>query len=70
MKRVDATKKAINLLNELKAKHGDLMLYQAGGCCEGTQPQCFRKGEFYLPSEQRWRKGIWDNGKRIKWIDD
>ena len=48
MKRVDATEKAINLLNELKAKHGDLMLYQAGGCCEGTQPQCFRKGEFYL----------------------
>jgi len=24
------------------------MFYQAGGCCEGTQPQCFEKGEFYL----------------------
>ena len=22
--------------------------YQAGGCCEGTQPQCFEKGGFYL----------------------
>lgn len=24
------------------------MFYQAGGCCEGTQPQCFEKGGFYL----------------------
>ena len=48
MKRVDATDKAKNLIQQLKEKHGDLMFYQAGGCCEGTQPQCFRKGEFYL----------------------
>ncbi|QES92092.1 DUF779 domain-containing protein [Empedobacter brevis] len=48
MKRVYATEKAISLLQQLKEKHGELMLYQAGGCCEGTQPQCFRKGEFYL----------------------
>ena len=25
-----------------------LMFYQAGGCCEGTQPQCFEKGGFYV----------------------
>lgn len=24
------------------------MFYQAGGCCEGTQPQCFEKDGFYL----------------------
>ncbi|WP_314242547.1 DUF779 domain-containing protein [Empedobacter tilapiae] len=46
--RISASDKAKKLLVELKVKHGDLMLYQAGGCCEGTQPQCFRKGEFYL----------------------
>ena len=23
------------------------MFYQAGGCCEGTQPQCFER-RFYL----------------------
>ena len=23
------------------------MFYQAGGCCEGTQPQCFEKGSFF-----------------------
>jgi uncharacterized protein (DUF779 family) len=22
------------------------MFYQAGGCCEGTQPQCFEKEDF------------------------
>jgi uncharacterized protein (DUF779 family) len=22
------------------------MFYQAGGCCEGTQPQCFEKRRF------------------------
>jgi uncharacterized protein (DUF779 family) len=47
IKRVEATEKAIELISILKEKHGDLMFYQAGGCCEGTQPQCFEKGGFY-----------------------
>ncbi len=46
--RLSATRKALNLISELKETHGDLMFYQAGGCCEGTQPQCFEKGGFYL----------------------
>lgn len=46
--RLSATSKALNLISELKDTHGDLMFYQAGGCCEGTQPQCFEKGGFYL----------------------
>lgn len=46
--RLSVTEKALELIWELEKKHGDLMFYQAGGCCEGTQPQCFRKGEFYL----------------------
>lgn len=46
--RVDCTDKAKELIETLKTKHGDLMFYQAGGCCEGTQPQCFKKGEYYL----------------------
>lgn len=48
IKRLDATEKAINLIRELKETHGELMFYQAGGCCEGTQPQCFEKGGYYL----------------------
>lgn len=46
--RIDATEKAIELIELLHEKFGDLMFYQAGGCCEGTQPQCFEKGGFYL----------------------
>lgn len=47
IKRLSATEKAIDLVKELEALHGDLMFYQAGGCCEGTQPQCFEKGGFF-----------------------
>lgn len=47
MKRLDATDEAIELIKELKETHGELMFYQAGGCCEGTQPQCFEKGGFF-----------------------
>lgn len=46
--RLDSTQEAKDLIKVLKEKHGELMFYQAGGCCEGTQPQCFEKGGFYL----------------------
>ena len=45
--RLSATPKALELIRELSEEFGDLMFYQAGGCCEGTQPQCFRKGHYY-----------------------
>lgn len=48
VKRIDVTEKALEIIKTLKEKHGDLMFYQAGGCCEGTQPQCFEKDGFYL----------------------
>ena len=47
VERLALTEKAKVLIKELSSTHGDLMFYQAGGCCEGTQPQCFEKGGFY-----------------------
>lgn len=47
IKRLEATEKTITLVRKLKELHGELMFYQAGGCCEGTQPQCFEKGGFF-----------------------
>ncbi|MBK1439101.1 DUF779 domain-containing protein [Parapedobacter sp. ISTM3] len=47
MQRLDATDNAKALVRQLAETHGDLMFYQAGGCCEGTQPQCFEKGGFF-----------------------
>ena len=26
------------------------------------------EGEVYSPQEDIWRKGIWENGKRVKWV--
>ncbi|WP_295334757.1 DUF779 domain-containing protein [Flavobacterium sp.] len=48
MKRLAITENALALVQMLQEKFGDLMFYQAGGCCEGTQPQCFEKGGFYI----------------------
>ena len=48
MKRLSVTPKAMEVIQLLEEKFGNLMFYQAGGCCEGTQPQCFEEGSFYL----------------------
>ncbi len=46
--RVTISPKAIDVINQLKARFGDLMFHQSGGCCDGSQPMCFEKGEFKL----------------------
>ncbi len=48
IKRLDVTPEALEVIEMLEEKFGPLMFYQAGGCCEETQPQCFEKGGFYL----------------------
>lgn len=46
IKRVLVTDAARDLIQQLKETHGDLMFHQSGGCCDGSQPMCFAKGEF------------------------
>jgi hypothetical protein len=46
VKRVLITPEAEKVVATLKAKFGDLMFHQSGGCCDGSQPMCFEKGEF------------------------
>ena len=48
VKRLDVTKEALEVIKTLKENPDDLMFYQAGGCCEGTHPQCFEKEGFYV----------------------
>ncbi len=43
--RVVATEAAIAELGRLKERHGPLMLFQSGGCCDGSSPMCFPEGE-------------------------
>ncbi len=45
-KRVTISPEAIVVVNDLKRKFGDLMFHQSGGCCDGSQPMCFEKGDF------------------------
>ncbi|MNU54410.1 hypothetical protein D3C71_434660 [compost metagenome] len=47
IQRLAVTDKAMEVVKQLEQQYGEMMFYQAGGCCEGTQPQCFEKGGFY-----------------------
>ena len=46
VKRVLVTEEAARIIHQLKEKHGDLMFHQSGGCCDGSAPMCFEKGDF------------------------
>ncbi|MEM6675725.1 MAG: DUF779 domain-containing protein [Planctomycetota bacterium] len=46
MPRVIATEAARELISELRAAHGPLMFHQSGGCCDGSAPMCYPRGEF------------------------
>ena len=42
---VRATPAALEAIDRLEAAHGPLMLFQSGGCCDGTSPICLKRGE-------------------------
>lgn len=44
--RVLLTAKAEELIDRLRAEHGEIMFHQSGGCCDGSAPMCFTVGEF------------------------
>jgi uncharacterized protein (DUF779 family) len=44
--RVDATEAAKALIHSLTEEHGPLMFHQSGGCCDGSAPMCYPRGEF------------------------
>jgi uncharacterized protein (DUF779 family) len=44
--RVLITPEAEAVVDRLRAVHGPLMFHQSGGCCDGSAPMCYAKGEF------------------------
>ena len=44
--RVLITPAAEEIVARLKARHGDLMFHQSGGCCDGSAPMCYPVGDF------------------------
>jgi len=46
---VTATDEALKLIAEIKLRHGDeLLFHQSGGCCDGSAPMCFQKGDYMV----------------------
>lgn len=48
VKRVIATDEALALIASIKEKHGEILFYQSGGCCDGSVPMCYQKNDFIL----------------------
>ena len=46
--RVIATDAALALIARLSADHGPILFHQSGGCCDGSAPMCFPRGEFLV----------------------
>ena len=48
LERVTATPAALDFIEELRRRHGPMMFFQSGGCCDGSAPMCYPAGEFDL----------------------
>ena len=42
------TPAAVELMALLETKHGELMFHQSGGCCDGSSPMCYPRGELMV----------------------
>jgi uncharacterized protein (DUF779 family) len=49
--RVVFTPVAAALARSLKAAHGPVIFHLSGGCCEGSAPMCFRRGDFRIGAQ-------------------
>ncbi len=54
VQRVKITDAAIAVIDTLKKEHGELMFHQSGGCCDGSSPMCFEKGELMINETDIW----------------
>lgn len=42
------TAPAAEMLTRLQAAHGPVMFHQSGGCCDGSSPMCYPRGDFLV----------------------
>ena len=42
------TAAAAQLLRQLQERHGPVMFHQSGGCCDGSSPMCYPRGDFLV----------------------
>ena len=60
VERVTVTDEAAELIRKLKMLHGNLMFHQSGGCCDGSAPMCYPKGEFRVGQQDVYLGSIED----------
>jgi uncharacterized protein (DUF779 family) len=48
VEKVIATEAALELIDFLKQKHGELMFHQSGGCCDNSAANCYLPGELTI----------------------
>lgn len=53
--RVILSEAAIETIDILRKRFdSELMFHQSGGCCDGSSPMCFEKGEFKVGASDIW----------------
>jgi uncharacterized protein (DUF779 family) len=55
------TAAAADLLARLRERHGPVMFHQSGGCCDGSSPMCYPRGDF-LVGDRDVLLGVLDAG--------
>jgi uncharacterized protein (DUF779 family) len=58
--RVSVTPKAEALLRQLQGQYGPLLFHQSGGCCDGSAPMCFPRGDFKIGQQDVYLGAIVD----------
>ena len=48
---VSATDDALSLIRRLEQRHGPLMFHQSGGCCDGSAPMCYPRGDLMVGAQ-------------------
>ncbi len=54
IERVLITDRAKTVVKQLREQHGELIFHQSGGCCDGSSPMCFPKGELMINEMDVW----------------
>lgn len=55
VRRVLITEEAMEVIDNLRKRFGtELMFHQSGGCCDGSSPMCFEKGDFKVGGNDVW----------------
>ncbi|WP_026954851.1 DUF779 domain-containing protein [Algoriphagus vanfongensis] len=58
--RITITDEAKEVVDKLRDQTGtELMFHQSGGCCDGSSPMCFEKGDFKVGGSDIWLGNIY-----------